>query len=108
MSQLDLALEAGLSARNPSGDRPGVHHGMGRRRRQKLHIASGKPFEGLGYIGYNDVTGKYYSSWMDSNFAGIILAYSTYGTASHTCQFGRDGRQGWRAGAGARAHAHHR
>jgi hypothetical protein len=59
----------------------------GRHLRQELHIASGKPFEGLGYIGYDDVMGKYYSSWMDSNFAGVILAYGTYDAASRTYQF---------------------
>lgn len=59
----------------------------GRHLRQELRIASGKPFEGLGYIGYDDVTGKYYSSWMDTNFAGIILAYGTYDPASRTYQF---------------------
>ena len=59
----------------------------GRHLRQELRIASGKPFEGLGYIGYDDVTGKYYSSWMDTNFAGIILAHGTYDPASRTYQF---------------------
>ncbi len=59
----------------------------GRHLRQQLRIASSKAFEGLGYIGYDDATGKYYSSWMDTNFAGIILAHGTYDPASRTYQF---------------------
>jgi hypothetical protein len=56
----------------------------GRHLRQQLRIASSKAFEGLGYIGYDDATGRYYSSWMDTNFSGIILAYGSYDAASRT------------------------
>jgi hypothetical protein len=55
--------------------------------RQDLRIASSKPFEGLGYIGYDDATGKYYSSWMDTNFSGMILAHGDYDAASRTYTF---------------------
>ena len=58
--------------------------------RQDLHIASSKRFEGLGYIGYDDATGKYYSSWMDTNFSGIILAHGDFDAASRTYTFTAD------------------
>lgn len=83
---------------------PVVDHGSaiyamvlgGRHLRQQLRIASSKPFEGLGYIGYDDAAGKYYSSWMDTNFSGIILAHGSYDAASRTYSFtgemaGKDG-----------------
>lgn len=63
--------------------------------RQNLHIASGKPFEGLGYIGYDNATGTYYSSWMDTNFTGMILAHGDYDAARRTYTF-----TGKMAGAG--------
>lgn len=74
---------------------PVVDHGTatyamvlgGHHLRQNLRIASTKPFEGLGYIGYDDVTGKYYSSWMDTNFPGIVLAHGDYDAASRTYTF---------------------
>ena len=74
---------------------PVVDHGTaayamvlgGRHLRQQLRIASSKPFEGLGYIGYDDAAGKYYSSWMDTNFSGIILARGAYDAASRSYSF---------------------
>ncbi|HEV2619105.1 MAG TPA: DUF1579 family protein [Acidobacteriaceae bacterium] len=55
--------------------------------RQDLRIASSKLFEGLGYIGYDDAVGKYYSSWMDTNFSGMVLANGDYDAASRTYTF---------------------
>lgn len=87
-----------------TGSSPVIDHGTadfamvlgGRHLRQKLRIASSKPFEGLGYIGYDDATGKYGSSWMDTNFGGIILAHGGYDAANRTWVFtgemaGKDG-----------------
>lgn len=59
----------------------------GRHLRQRLRIASSKAFEGLGYLGYDDATGKYYSSWMDTNFSGVILAHGSYDVANRTYSF---------------------
>jgi len=59
----------------------------GRHLRQDLRVASSKPFEGLGFIGYDDATGKYYSSWMDTNFSGMILARGDYDAAKRTYTF---------------------
>ncbi len=60
----------------------------GRHLRQDLRIDSpDKAFEALGYIGYDNMAGRYYSSWMDVNFTGLILAYGDYDAASHTYTF---------------------
>jgi hypothetical protein len=60
----------------------------GRHLRQDLRIDSAvKPFEALGYIGYDNLAGRYYSSWMDINFTGVIMAYGDYDAASHTYTF---------------------
>jgi hypothetical protein len=48
---------------------------LGRQLRQTLRIPDpAKPFEGLGYIGYDNATGRYFSTWMDVNFPGLIVA----------------------------------
>lgn len=49
----------------------------GRHLRQTLHIADGTGFEGLGYIGYDSDAGRVFSTWMDVNFPGIVVAYGT-------------------------------
>jgi hypothetical protein len=60
----------------------------GRHLRQDLNIDSaGKVFEALGYIGYDNAEGRYYSSWMDVNFTGVIMAYGDYDAARHTYTF---------------------
>ena len=47
----------------------------GRHLKQTLHIADGTGFEGLGYIGYDNATGQVFTTWMDVNFPGIVVAY---------------------------------
>lgn len=48
---------------------------LGHHLRQTLRIpGSDKSFEGLGYIGYDNATGRYFSTWMDVNFPGLIVA----------------------------------
>ena len=47
----------------------------------------GEPFEGLGYLGYDNVTGQYFSSWMDTTFTGAMLAHGGYDAASDTYTF---------------------
>ena len=60
----------------------------GRHLRQDLQINSpDKAFEALGYIGYDNMTGRYYSSWMDINFTGMIIAYGDYDATSHSYTF---------------------
>jgi hypothetical protein len=60
----------------------------GRHLRQDLQIDSpGRPFEGLGYLGYDAATERYFSTWMDVNFTGIILAQGRYDLANKTYTF---------------------
>ena len=46
----------------------------GRHLRQTVHIDDGTNFEGLGYFGYDPVTKAFFSTWMDVNFPGIVIA----------------------------------
>jgi hypothetical protein len=60
----------------------------GRHLRQELHIDSaGAPFDALGYIGYDNSSGRYFSTWMDVNFTGLIIAYGDYDPARQTYTF---------------------
>lgn len=47
----------------------------------------GKPFQGVGYTGYDNVTGQYYSAWMDSASTGLFVSYGSYDPASRTYTF---------------------
>lgn len=47
----------------------------------------GQPFQGLGYTGYDNVTGRYYSTWTDSMATGFMLAYGDYDAATKTYTF---------------------
>ena len=38
----------------------------------------GMPFEGLGRTGYDNVTGKYWSSWIDNMSTGIFLQHGSH------------------------------
>ncbi len=60
----------------------------GRHLRQDLRIASkDKPFEGLGYIGYDTAAKTFFSSWMDVNFTGLIVAKGDYDAANRRYVF---------------------
>ena len=60
----------------------------GRHLRQELHIAAkDKPFEGLGYIGYDTSAKTYFSTWMDVNFTGFIIAKGDYDAAARRYVF---------------------
>lgn len=38
----------------------------------------GMPFEGLGHMGYDNVTGEYWASWLDSMSTGSFISRGTY------------------------------
>lgn len=58
------------------------------RLRQELHIdARDKPFDGLGYLGYDNASHEYYSTWMDINFPGLIVATGGYDAAGASYTF---------------------
>jgi hypothetical protein len=55
----------------------------GRHLRQDLRIdAKDKPFQGLGYIGYDTAAKTFFSTWMDVNFTGFIVAKGGYDAAA--------------------------
>jgi len=55
----------------------------GRHLRQELRIdAKDKPFQGLGYIGYDTAAETFFSTWMDVNFTGLIVAKGGYDAAA--------------------------
>lgn len=44
--------------------------------------AMGQPFEGVGYSGFNNVTGKYFSTWSDNMSTGLFVSEGDYDPAS--------------------------
>lgn len=91
-----------------SGQAPHVDHGTavfslvldGRHLRQNLHIdAPAKPFDGLGYVGYDNATGEYYSTWMDVNFPGLIIARGSFDPSTHSYTLKGDMADAAKAGA---------
>ena len=44
----------------------------------------GQPFEGFGQMGYDNVTGKYWSTWTDSMSTGIFVETGDYDAATKT------------------------
>lgn len=59
----------------------------GRHLQQDLRIRSSVPFRGLGYMGYDNTTGRYYTSWMDINFTGVLVLHGDYDAAAKTYRF---------------------
>ena len=70
----------------------------GRHLRQDLRINDGTAFEGLGYIGYDSGDGRFFTTWMDVNFPGLIVAHGGYDQAAKTYVF-----TGSMAGPGGKA-----
>lgn len=56
----------------------------GRHLRQSVRIDDGTNFEGLGYFGYDPVTKAFFSTWMDVNFSGIVIARGGPGPATRS------------------------
>ncbi len=46
--------------------------------------AMGQPFEGIGFVGYDNVKDEYVSIWMDNMSTGIMKAKGSYDEATHT------------------------
>ena len=44
----------------------------------------GMPFEGLMYMAYDNVTRKYYASWIDNMSTGLMVSTGTYDAAKRT------------------------
>lgn len=47
----------------------------------------GEPFTGHGMTGYDNVTGKYWSTWNDSMSTGISISHGTYDAETETYSF---------------------
>lgn len=59
----------------------------GRHLKQSLRIDDGTGFEGLGYIGYDGGDGRFFSTWMDVNFPGMVLAKGSCDLTAGVCTF---------------------
>ena len=51
--------------------------------RHRGHLM-GKPMQGLGYSGYDNVSGRYTSIWMDDGSTAIFISHGDYDAASKT------------------------
>lgn len=49
--------------------------------------AMGDTFSGVGYTGYDNVTGRYHSTWTDSMSTGMMLMHGDYDVATKTYTF---------------------
>lgn len=47
----------------------------------------GQPYQGIGYTGYDNVTGRYTATWADNMSTGTMLAYGDYAPATRTYTF---------------------
>ena len=56
----------------------------GRHLRQSVHIDDGSNFEGLGHFGYDPATKAFFSTWMDVNFPGVVIARGGFGPATRS------------------------
>lgn len=59
----------------------------GRHLQQDLRVQSNPPFQGLGFTGYDNTTHRYYTSWMDINFTGVLLLHGDYDAAAKVYRF---------------------
>lgn len=50
----------------------------------------GQPFTGHGMIGYDNVLGKYWSTWNDDMSTGIMLSWGECDEKTHSCTFTGD------------------
>ena len=48
---------------------------------------AGQPFEGMGYVGYDNIRGEYESIWLDNMMTGIVKLTVTYDPASKALTF---------------------
>jgi hypothetical protein len=48
---------------------------------------AGEPMTGRGFLGFDNLKKKFYSTWMDSMSTGIWIAYGTYDAASKAYTF---------------------
>jgi|GEM_PF-3683255 len=54
---------------------------------QRLRIDATPVFEGRGFTGLDEATGHWYSSWMDTNFNGVLLLHGDFEASSNSLVF---------------------
>ena len=47
-------------------------------------MSMGKPFEGMGIVGYDTIRGEYTSTWLDNMATGIMVGSGQYDAATNT------------------------
>lgn len=47
----------------------------------------GQAFHGLGYMGYDNITGKHFNSWMDDSSTSLFVAHGDYDPATKTYRY---------------------
>ncbi|MEP6632753.1 MAG: DUF1579 domain-containing protein [Luteimonas sp.] len=52
--------------------------------------AMGQPFEGVGYTGYDNMSGKYIGTWTDTMSTGVMMSAGDYDAASKTYTYHGD------------------
>jgi hypothetical protein len=62
---------------------------LGGRFQQATHVGDfmGMPFEGIGVTGYDNVTKKYYSSWIDNMSTGLMYSTGKYNIKTKALDF---------------------
>lgn len=50
-------------------------------------VAMGQPFSGRGVLGFDNLTGRYFNTWIDSMSTGFWLAYGRYDKANNRYTF---------------------
>jgi hypothetical protein len=68
-------------------------------RLQHQGMAMGQAFSGEGLLGYDNLKGKFFSTWIDSMSTGFWLAQGSYDAANKTYTFGGDMDDAMKAGA---------
>lgn len=73
-----LWLDGAATPKIDAGDADFAMVLNGRHLKQTLHINDGTGFEGLGYLGYDSGSGQAFSTWMDVNFPGMVVAWGGF------------------------------
>ncbi|MEO8670456.1 MAG: DUF1579 domain-containing protein [Tahibacter sp.] len=68
-------------------------------RLQHQGMAMGQTFSGEGMLGYDNLKGKFYNTWIDSMSTGFWLALGSYDAATKTYTFNGDMDDAMKAGA---------
>jgi hypothetical protein len=82
-----LWLEAGKPAQVDLGTAMFTMVLGGRQLQQDLRMASSTPFQGIGYMGYDQATRSFVTIWMDVNLTDILLLRGAYDERARVYRF---------------------